>query len=378
MILGKLRVLVLLAVLALIITVLYFFYDNFSERKKNLIQAMDKASVTAREEAVLEMMGKNFINRYDLVVDEIEGDKPPDYVLLESMGQMMEYAVLTGNKDLFDASWDNTVKYMRAPEGYFYWRIGSEDLKPDCVTALVDEVRVAVSLADAARVFNNAGYAREAAELTRSILRYSVEGDLLCDLYDGQSRQREMKISLFYIEPRALREMAILDREFGIPAQKAVKILEDAPIDNHGFFPTWFDYRAGEYGYSPAVNMVEALYTARNARESGRDISSFMDFLGREISAGRIYNSYNRDGTPAEDNESAAVYALAGRLFLDEKDNHAVLCYRKLTGFQITEKFHPLAGGFGDANGLMLYAFDQMESLLALHIGGKSSIADKI
>lgn len=123
--------------------------------------------------------------------------------------------------------------------------------------------------------------------------------------------------------------------------------------------------------------MVEAIYTARNARNAGRDVSAFTNFLRGEITKGHIFIKYDRGGRPADTSESAAVYALACRLFMEERDNaDALLCYRHMMDIRITGRKNPFQGGFGYSEGLTLYAFDQMEALLTQQMGGKGLLAE--
>lgn len=373
----KLKVAALLVMLALLIGGLFLWRQVTGNSQENLAGAMTRLAFSEREIALLELMSRNFVSRQGLIVDKIEGGEPQGHVLLESMGQLMEYSVITGNDSLFKASWDNTVKCLRSPEGFFYWRVSSADLQPDDATALVDEMRVFYALTGAARVFRNTVYEQEAVRLARSVLKYNVEGERLHDSYDAGSNSRDGRISLFFIDPPALLEMARLDPELDAAGQNALKTLRDAPMDEHGFFPAWYDYRSGEYRYPSTVNMVEALYTARNAREAGIDISLFTDFLKKELSGERLYNSYNRNGTPAVTDESTAVYALACRLLLDEGElAGAKTAYRRMTDFQISETGNTYDGGFGDNDTKTFYAFDQLEALITLHIGGKLDIED--
>ncbi|MFZ5642077.1 MAG: hypothetical protein ACOY46_00645 [Bacillota bacterium] len=369
---NRITVLFIVVFAVAIITILLLYFSDKSDNKSNIANSLMGSSLSSREDMVLLMLGRVFTDSRGLIWDRIEQGIPKGNALLESMGQLMQYAALSGNEELFACSWHITKEYMRSPRGYFYWRVGTGKNERDDATALVDEMRIINSLSGAARIFNNSVYDSEARKMTQTVSRYNVEADHLHDAYEGKSETRDGRISLFFIDPNALREMARLEPAFGIVAQNTLKILQEAPADEHGFFPTWYQYQTGEYNYSPEVNMVEALYTARNAREAGRDISPFMFFLRNEISNNRIYNSYNRDGTPANDFESTAVYALACRLFLDEKDiDSAKKCYDRMVDYQITEQTNPFRGGFGDIDSLTFYAFDQLEALLALHIGGK-------
>ena len=82
----------------------------------------------------------------------------------------------------------------------------------------------------------------------------------------------------------------------------------------------------------------------------------------------KIANWYNFDGSVKDENESAAVYALAARLFwLNNDSKYALWCYSKVLAFQI-EDVSDFGGGFGDQDSGMVYAFDQLEALLMLRM----------
>lgn len=365
------KLVIILAIISIIVIIIIKFFLLSNIHKNAPEQLVFPVSPQARETAVMQMMGKHFVSRYGLIGDKIEKNEPPDYALLETMGQIMEYAVLTKENDLFMSAWAATKKYMRSPQGYFYWRVNIKDLQPDDATALIDELRLAKSLVYAAGEFGKPEYIQEAERLTASIFNFSVEDNLLCDGFDGKSNDRERKISLFFIDTEALQILAGLSGKFDVPTKNAIKLLIDAPEDVHGFFPTWYDYNTGEYHYSSKVNMVENLYSAHMAWKAGRDISKFRIFMANELSkTGHLYNSYYRDGRAAGDAESTAVYALACRLFINHKEwESAFKCYQRMVGFQIVDEGHPLQGGFGDGETSSAYAFDQMEALITLHAG---------
>lgn len=371
---SKKRLTIILGLL--IITALFLNYMQITCQKENLTDVLKRAVPQGSKEAeLLQMLANHFVNRHNLVGDEVEGNRSPQKVLLESMGQLMEYAVIINNEDLFNVSWDATRKYMRSPKGYFYWRLDFDNMKVDNATALIDDMRVMWALATAAKEFGVPEFESEARKIARAIYKFNMEGDLLCDSYDGYMRVRENKISLFYIDPRALTVMAGMDDVYRGPAEHALGVLANAPLDHCGFFPSYFDYRTNLYSYPSDVNMVEILYTARMARDAGSNINPTLSFIASEISArGRIYNIYSREGKPVGKMESTAVYALAYRLFLEAGDiNNAENCFNRMTDFQIPEG-HPLHGGFGDAASSTAFMFDQFEALFALHAGGESFI----
>ena len=91
---------------------------------------------------------------------------------------------------------------------------------------------------------------------------------------------------------------------------------------------------------------------------------------------GKIVNHYKLNGAPAVDDESTAVYALAVRFLMREHETEAAArCYQRLVDFQIQAP-DQFAGGFGDADGGLVYAFDQLETLLMLQTMGAANVGE--
>lgn len=152
--------------------------------------------------------------------------------------------------------------------------------------------------------------------------------------------------------------------------ETARELLQKMEKRENGFFPVSFNYINKEYIWNETgVNMVENLYTALNLYNADGDVSSLLKFMRRKIrSDQKIANWYNFDGSVKDENESAAVYALAARLFwLNEDKKHALWCYNKVLAFQIEDN-SDFGGGFGDQDSGMVYAFDQLEALLMLRM----------
>lgn len=344
-------------------------FNSVNHNKTMMIKGLSTTTTDFPAEAkVLSIIGNSFVNSNGMLSDCVKGGQSHGYALSESMGQIMEYAVAIGNEDLFDAAWQVTVKHFRSPKGYFYWRVKEDGLVIDDATALVDELRLINALASAAKKFKRSDYTLHAEHLTKAIYKYSGYSNHLCDAYEAKSKITVKNISLFYIDPHALQQMAQLDPTVASSVKNTLKILRDAPINECGFFPEMYDYRTRGYRYKQEVNMVEMLYTARNAYETDCDITPFLNFMKKELDKGHIFNSYRRDGTSIGNNESTAVYALACRMFLNAGNREsASQCYKKMLGFQIKEEGDRLNGAFGDRDSITAYAFDQMEALITLH-----------
>ena len=361
---GAYKVKIITFGVLIILVFLVFATGCHSRTRNNLVMALKQVNpVCQEEELALSMVRKSLVNEHGLIVQKLEGGYPSNYVLLESMGQLLEYAILAGNENLFAVALKTTFDSFKTQEGYYAWRL--DDGIPHKATALVDELRIIRVLSATGR---NSKYKELTVDLAQSIYRYEVSNGKLVDFYDAESRKSANQISLFYIDVSALEELLKYDTRFSQPVKQAKSILRKAPQDEHGFFPVAYDYKESKYIFPSTVNMVENIYTNMNYLETGGDITAFKEFLEKEIATGHIYILYDRLGQPTVKAESAGVYALACQLFLKLRDReNAEFCYQKMLDFQIKDG-GILKGGFGDQASLTAYAFDQLEALKTIRM----------
>lgn len=348
----------------LVLAFLIFITGCRGKAGNDIVSALKQVDPLCKEEELaLSMVRKSLVSEQGLIVQMLEGGYPSNYALLESMGQLLEYAVLAGNENLFEVALKATFKNFKTREGYYTWRLDGGI--PQKATSLVDELRIIRVLS---ALDDGGKYDRFRTELARAIYIYEVDSGKLVDFYDAESRKTADRLSLFFIDVPALEELSRRDSRFDRPVEQAKSILRAAPQDEHGFFPAAYDYREGEYVFPSIVNMVENIHTIMNYLEVGGKIEPFRRFLENEIAAGRIYISYDRLGKPAVKAESAAVYALACQLFLKLRDQeNAHFCYQRMLDFQIKDE-GILKGGFGDRASLTVYAFDQLEALKTIRM----------
>jgi len=352
------------------------YVSNTDNRKiKNALT--DTQINIEQEKLALELISSRLINNEGLLGDSILENVSPQHILLESMGQLMEYAILSNNRALFAITWDITKKHMQAKEGYYYWRLTAENLKADDATSFIDLLRMVKSLGEAASRFNTPEYNEEAKKVAETIVTYNIEDGLYCDAYDGRLMKRELRLSLFYIDPKGLNYLNRFWPASAATNANALKVLINVPVTKEGFYPAWFDTVNKQYHYSEGINMVENLYTASYLLESGQDIKPFLDFLRMEMNKeGRINNIYKiSDGVKGEGGESTAVYALACRLFQKAGDPETTgRIYNRMMEFQILDKKSLIYGAFGDITSNSLYTFDQLEALLTMRIWGGRAV----
>ena len=323
-----------------------------------------------QENNALHMLAGSRLTDQGLVVAEIQKGKAANYYLLESMGLLLEYAVLCDNSNSVKQLLTIIDKYYYTSGDFYAWRIkqDEDDFPPEQATALVDDLRLIEGLSQAqTRGLGN--YNRYFGRISDSIYRYETVNGHFVDYYDARMKEPAHRLSLFYINISALEALAASDERWKKPNQAARILLRNSPVNSEGFFPAWYDYQSKDYKYPQQINMVENLYSSINYSLAGGNAQAFAGFLKRELDQGAIYTRYYLDGTPASRDQSAAVYALAAR-FLDNMGQRedAALCMEIMLSFQIN-KYGILLGAFGDLNSLTVHSFDQLECLITLRRG---------
>lgn len=326
------------------------------------------------EKKIDQLLSQHFITSEGLLTScQGVGTENDRYILLESQGQLMEYALLVKDKNLFESVLNNLQTYFTAPKGYYYWRLNLQGNQPDDATALVDQLRLLRSLDEASTDFGELTYKIKAFFLAFNLYKYNRDENVFCDSYDGRIGKAEQKISLFYIDPVGLET---LSADFP-PAKQSVRstldILKNAPLNNQGFFPSNYNLQTGSYVWPEKFTTVEQLYTIDYAQKAGMNVNKFLDFLHKSIQAnGKIFSTYHADGSPDGVNDSAAVYALAARIFHQAGDNKdEQWCYERMLAYRISDQ-PELQGAFGYETAKSAFAFDQMEALLTLNQEGKT------
>lgn len=288
------------------------------------------------------------------------------YSVSESMGQAMEYAALEGDRALFDYYAQVTQAYFKAPSGYYYWKIDIESKRGETTSALVDDLRIARAYLAANERFGGV-YQQELQAMSDIMLKTDIDKNgNPCDFYDGAANAPADTVSLFYLDVETMDRLCALDKRWAKTTAVAHRILRQMPENDYGFYSPTYSYAKQRYVETDSINMVENLYTAIDAFNAGKNTRLFEKFLQQQVRKGKIYNHYNMDGSPADEDESTAVYALAARfLTLCQDKKAAAWCRDRTLAFQIGDD-GTFAGGFGDQDTGLVYAFDQLEALLML------------
>ncbi|AIQ55349.1 hypothetical protein R70331_30310 [Paenibacillus sp. FSL R7-0331] len=286
-------------------------------------------------------------------------------VLSESASLMMLSAVRNGEAEQFSRQWE-LGKQVFGMEGGFSYRYSPKLDKRYTVNAAVDDLRMIEALYEAGERFAESKYKDEEAYYSRQFYNNNVKDNYMFDIYDNYYQNNNEFITLCYIKLSVLRNLSIDSESKGILMHNMSEILEGGYLsDDFPFYETRFNYTTGTYS-SENINTVEALLSILNLTETGRQNPESLRYIREQVEAGTLYGQYTREGQPANDIRSTAIYALTAMIGAAAGDAPLYAAgIERMNEFRITDPASPLYGGFGDTGTGQAYSFDNLMALLA-------------
>lgn len=332
---------------------------------------------TADIQKLYSFIDKQLTGPYGVYTNLLETDQSAEVatgheILSESASLMMLSAVRNRDAERFAGEWE-LAKRVFAMEGGFSYRYSPEQEKQYTVNAAVDDLRMIGALYEAGEVFDNQEYKDEAAEYSRKFYNNNVKDGYMFDIYDNYYHSNNGFITLCYINLSILRNLSISSESKGILLHNMSEIIEGGYLsDSFPFYETRFDYTSGAYS-SDGINTVESLLSILNLTEVGRQNPESLRFIREQVAAGTLYGQYTRDGEPANDIRSTAIYALAAMIGAAAGDDALYAdSIQRMNEFRVTDPASPLYGGFGDTNTGQAYSFDNLMALLAYSYSSKN------
>ncbi|MRN54072.1 hypothetical protein GJB61_13885 [Paenibacillus sp. LC-T2] len=328
-------------------------------------------SVTQSDEQVL----YNFINTkltgpYGVFTNFQETDQNGEAasgheILSESAGLMMRVAVLTGNKELFAAQWKLAQQTFDMKDGFSY-RYSPKLDKQYPVNAAVDDLRLIRALYEAGEIFGETQYTEQADKYGRRFYDNNVENGYLRDFYDENYKIANESITLCYINLSTMQKLSISDELRGILLGNMNDILKGGYLsDQFPFYETRFDYKTDKYG-SENINTVESLLSILSLAEVDQQKASSIKYIKQQVDAGTLFGQYTKEGVPANDIHSTAIYAITAMIGSEIGDE---ILYRqsiaRMNELRVSDSSSALYGGFGDVHNKQAYSFDNLMALLA-------------
>ncbi|MCG7408256.1 hypothetical protein MH117_12560 [Paenibacillus sp. ACRRX] len=286
-------------------------------------------------------------------------------VLSESAGLMMRYYALTGQQDAFDQEWSRAQQSFNLSAGFSY-RFSPELQKKYTLNAAVDDLRIIRALYEAGQSFKSEHYVKEGATYGSRFYEHNVKEGYLYDFYDETYHITNDFVTLCYIDLAALRLLPIDAKQQEQLYGNMLGIAKKGYLsDKFPFYETRYQYKTNAYR-SENINTVESLITILSLAEVKQHNQASIQYIKNQVKAGTLYGQYTKEGTPTNDIQSTAIYAIAAMLGSELGDKSLYEdSIRRMNQFQIEDGGSPLRGGFGDTASEQAFSFDNLMALLA-------------
>ena len=270
-------------------------------------------------------------------------------VLSESQGLLMDYAVQTGNVDLFRRAYayvQNTLDM----DGLLRW-YGTATGTEAPVNALLDDLRVLRALEAGDRQFGGCqtALARHAAALAEK--NRDADGNFV-DFVTFADGSKAHRLTMCYVDGVALGLLARQQPACAASVQAAQQLVEGAYLgDSFPFYANFYDYETGQYD-DGSLNMAEALLTLLHQAEAGRLPEASLVWLHTQMDGNGIWARYDIHGevVPGGEYQSPAVYALVGLIALECQDDVLLTqAVSRMEDFRCFREGDPLNGAFADS-----------------------------
>lgn len=240
-------------------------------------------------------------------------------ILCESQGLIMEYAVKTEKKELFEKA-DSFLQSKMKRDQVYAWYL-KEDGKQADANAVLDDLRIYQALAMADELWG--GQKEKMQALAQGILEHNTEGNRLYSFYDFSQKKPGKEIALCYVDLVTLDGMGEQREEFRSVTENMTGILESGYISDE--FPLYYaayDYETGKYE-NESLHTAEALLTLYHLAQADRMKETSLEWLREKLSGRGLSARYGTDGevVPGYEYESTAVYAIAALIGAEEKDS---------------------------------------------------------
>ncbi|MGB8957145.1 MAG: hypothetical protein WCC10_17370 [Tumebacillaceae bacterium] len=327
--------------------------------------------------------GGTYTNLQPSAADEVQGNTATGHaVLSESVGLLMEYAVLSNNLALFDLQ-THLLQQRFIQKDFIRWVVPSQGTAPaPNVNAALDDLRIIGALLSGANTFHQPHAHQLALQLAQSLRAHNEKQGYLLDYASADRTTLAPSVQVRYLDLATLAKLQQLDPAY-IPIYQHGANLYRQALQPSGLYATAYlpDKQAFQQENNRTAvtpNMSEQLVAALHAQAADLPTDGMRNLLKRTLtSRGRLFATVTYEGSPATTVESPAVYALAAR-FLQRagEDDFAKRCLSRLRDFQVPPP-HQYQGGFVDLKSLTAFSFDQLQALLALREADPADPADR-
>lgn len=274
----------------------------------------------AQEKAV------RFINNHFVykrgVIKQFNPDLPhqKEEYLSETLGLWMLYLVESDRQKLFDDQTQYLKKYFKAPAGWVYWRIESDQV--NSCNATLDDLRIAYAQKLAGKKWKKKEYVRLAHQIALTMKPLNLRDNYLVESYcENPNPDISELVDLSYLDLPALQSLVAFDKDWNGVLYRAQKLLHEGktPI---GFYYDKYQVLNKKYSLQD-MNLINQLICAIAEEQMGESSKPFYEFLKKQyLKNGKILGRYHPlTGKPLVNYESPAVYGLFLSYAVAQKDH---------------------------------------------------------
>jgi hypothetical protein len=329
-----------------------------------------------KEDDLYNFIKNNFIGKNGEIYTRIKSRPSDNSTLSESIGILMNYYLLKGEKDLFDKEFNFLKNNLLTQDSLIKWKTG-ENIT---CNAAIDDLRIIRVLMNAYDEWQDEEYFNTAGFVQESIYKAQVKNGFLTELYDwGNNRTRDI-VPLCYLDSYTMSRLEVFNNNWPKIAERTLTTIKNGRFNpTSPFFKKYYNLNKAsynedeEYSASGGICLTYTLYTVIHMAEMNEDTGFFAAWLKNETVGDRLYAWYNPITLePANELESTAVYALAAIYAQKTGENELYeKLVKRMLQFSITDKKSECFGGFGDEGTEGFYSFDNLTALLALAIADR-------
>lgn len=301
----------------------------------------------------------------------VEVDMPrSSEVLSESVGLVMEYAVLADSRSLFEKQYLFLEQAFLFENGMVAWKVDETNRRITASNALIDDLRICRCLIDAYEKWGDKKYLKMSLKISDSIKNFGMMGTIPVDFYDVELNKAAQLISMRYLDLQAMEKLYLHDESWKSILETSYSLVNNSFFGKaKSFFKEQYDVERNIFSDTTTVNSVNQLITAENMMKAGIKPEATLRWLKDSFRwYGFIVSEYYPDNAePASKHESTGVYAICCRLFLMNGDREtAERFYKRMNIFKITKPDSSFYGGYAfEATG-ECFSFDNLQALLTI------------
>ncbi|MCL1630481.1 hypothetical protein M3N64_00745 [Sporolactobacillus sp. CPB3-1] len=287
-------------------------------------------------------------------------------VLSESYGLLLNIYALEKDNKSFDKTWSQLQNTLNMEMGWSY-RYSPKWDKKYPTNAAIDDLRIIYSLKLAASQFSDSGYIQRANKYSARFNRYMIKNGRMYDFYDSLSDKNNEYVTLCYIELKWLKQLTMEKSEKKELLRNMATILRNGYISDHlPFYKKNYHYATKQYDSLTTINTTESMLSILSLTELGLEKDRSIDFIKKKVDQRQLANAYHQDGSVADENQSAANYAIAAMIASEMNDKTFFeKSIHQMNTFRVNDKKSKFYGGFGYPETKAFYSFNNLMALLA-------------